>query len=100
MRNALPFLFFALLTCVLLFVSPQAIPSTKQPLPYPDISRVSGKQCIQMLGSAHPPILIDVRLKSQFEESLNKLPGAVHEDPENVEAWAHKYKKDAPIVLY
>jgi hypothetical protein len=100
MKNAHSFLFFALLASVLLFISTQAIPGTKQPLPYPDISRVSGKQCLQMLGSAHPPVLIDVRLKSQFEESLNKLPGAVHEDPENVKAWAHKYKKDAPVVLY
>jgi hypothetical protein len=29
-----------------------------------------------------------------------KLPGAVHEDPAKVQSWAHKYPKDAKIVLY
>lgn len=84
----------------LLFTAFPGISAQKAQLPYPDVRRVSEKKCVKMLGNVPPPILIDVRLPEQFKESLQKLPGAVHENPHDVKSWAHKYKKDANIVLY
>jgi rhodanese-related sulfurtransferase len=45
-------------------------------------------------------VLLDVRPEAQWRVSEMKLPGAVHEDPAKVQSWAHKYPKDAKIVLY
>jgi hypothetical protein len=73
---------------------------SNQPKPYPDVTRMSPGQCIKQLQNVPPPIVIDVRLQEQFKESLQKIPGAVHEDPGNVKSWAHKYKKDSHIILY
>ena len=36
----------------------------------------------------------------QWETVNQKLPGAVHEDPDNVDAWADKYSKDQILVSY
>ncbi|MBW2095268.1 MAG: hypothetical protein JRI80_10290 [Deltaproteobacteria bacterium] len=85
------------------FVLLSALPgicSKKAMLPYPDVPRMPPGQCLKQLGKIPPPVIIDVRLTSQFKESLQKLPGAVHEDPENVQSWAHKYKKGQTIILY
>ncbi len=46
-------------------------------------------------------IIIDVRLRFQWEKSKQKIKGAVHEDPfEEVTSWAGSYPKDKRIVLY
>jgi rhodanese-related sulfurtransferase len=42
--------------------------------------------------------LIDVRLN--WETSQEKIKNAVYENPNDVAAWAAKYPKDLPIVLY
>jgi hypothetical protein len=44
--------------------------------------------------------LLDVRPNEQWRATEVKLPGAVHEDPEDVEGWAEKYPKSARIVTY
>jgi hypothetical protein len=84
----------------MLFAPVQGVCSDEMPIPYPDVPRIPAKQCLKRLGNVPPPIVIDVRLDSQFRESLQKIPGAVHEDPEKVQSWAHKYKKDSNILLY
>ncbi len=71
------------------------------PPPYPEIPRISADQCLTLLANKdNSPILIDVRLEKQFEQSKNKLPGAIHEDPNKVKQWAKKYDKDRTIILY
>jgi hypothetical protein len=45
-------------------------------------------------------IVLDCRPTEQWTASQQKLPGAVHEDPNDVKSWAHKYPKDAKIVIY
>jgi hypothetical protein len=85
---------------VFLFTPVQGICSDEMPIPYPDVPRISAKQCHKLRGEVPPPVIIDVRLTPQFKESLDKLPGAVREDPDKVQSWAHKYKKDQTIILY
>ncbi len=52
-----------------------------------------------MLGNPDV-IILDVRPYDQWEVSDQKLPGAVYENPERVEAWAKNYPKDKTLVFY
>jgi len=101
-RRTLPFLLFSLAFIFIATVSQTFSGSDEElPPPYPEISRISDKQCLTLLrDKKNPPVLIDVRLQKQWEQSKNKLPGAVHEDPAKVKSWADKYDKDKTIILY
>jgi 3-mercaptopyruvate sulfurtransferase SseA len=45
-------------------------------------------------------VIIDVRAKSDWEGSKEKIQGAVREDPGQVKQWASKYSKDKILVFY
>ena len=45
-------------------------------------------------------VLIDVRAKSDWDGSKEKIQGAVREDPKKVKEWANKYGKDKTLVFY
>jgi hypothetical protein len=73
--------------------------ATEGALPYPDVPRITKEELKEMLGQPGV-VLLDCRPEAQWRVSEMKLPGAVHEDPANVQSWAHKYPKDAKIVIY
>jgi len=73
--------------------------ATPGALPYPDVPRITKEQLKEMMGQPGF-VLLDCRPEAQWRVSEMKLPGAVHEDPADVESWAHKYPKDAKIVIY
>lgn len=100
MRHAGSAFFAILVGFTILFCTLPGICSEKEKIPYPDVPRLPAAQCIKEMREVPPPIIIDVRLTSQFKESLQKIPGAVHEDPEKVQSWAHKYKKNQTVILY
>jgi rhodanese-related sulfurtransferase len=52
-----------------------------------------------MLGSAGV-VVIDARRDKEWNMSDVKIKGAVRENPDDVESWAGKYRKDKLIVLY
>jgi len=52
-----------------------------------------------MLGNPDV-VILDCRPVEQWRFSDQKIPGAVHEDPMDVESWAGKYSKDKTIVIY
>ena len=45
-------------------------------------------------------IIIDVRRAGHWKGSDQKIPGAVREDPKDVEVWVGKYAHDKTLVLY
>jgi hypothetical protein len=45
-------------------------------------------------------IILDVRKKPDWETSRRKIPGALHEDYEQVKIWASKYPRGKTLVLY
>jgi hypothetical protein len=73
--------------------------ATPDALPYPDIPRITKEELKDILGQPGL-VILDCRPEAQWRVSEMKLPGAVHEDPADVESWAHKYPKDAKIVIY
>jgi hypothetical protein len=51
------------------------------------------KEQIKELVGKPDFFLLDVRPNEQWRATQVKLPGAVHEDPEDVKSWADKYEK-------
>lgn len=45
-------------------------------------------------------VIVDVRRAGHWEASNQKIPGAVREDPQDVEGWAGQYAQDKTLVLY
>jgi hypothetical protein len=68
-------------------------------LPYPDVPRMTIETLQEILGQPGV-VLLDTRPEAQWRASEMKLPGAFHENPAEVDSWAHKYPKDAKIVIY
>lgn len=64
------------------------------------VPRLAKEELRDMLGKPEV-IIIDVRLKEQWDSSSAKIPGAQREEPgKKAESWALKYPKDKTIVLY
>ncbi len=64
-----------------------------------DAPRMPKEELKAMLGNPDL-VIIDCLVGDQWKTVNQKLPGAVHEDPDNVDAWADKYPKDKTIVTY
>ena len=64
-----------------------------------DAPRITKEELKSKLGDPDL-IILDVLVQDQWETVDQKLPGAVHENPEEVDSWANKYKKDKTYVLY
>jgi rhodanese-related sulfurtransferase len=43
-----------------------------------------------MLQSEDPPIVLDVRTRSQYEQDPSRVPGAVRVAPDEVDEWARE----------
>ena len=68
-------------------------------LPFPEVPRLSKEQARAMIGNPDV-VVLDCRPVEQWKFSDQKIPGAVHEDPMDVDSWAGKYSKDKTIVIY
>jgi 3-mercaptopyruvate sulfurtransferase SseA len=64
-----------------------------------NVPMLSVEELKARLGSPDLTI-IDVRLAEHWEKSRVKIPGAIHEEAEEVASWSKKYPKTADIVLY
>ena len=61
--------------------------------------RITMEELKSMLGDPNL-VIIDSLVGDQWETVAQKLPGAVHEDPDDVDSWADKYPKNKTIVTY
>jgi predicted sulfurtransferase len=65
-----------------------------------EVPRMTKEELKEMLGKPDV-IIIDVRATLDWQESGQKILGAVREDPDKAaKSWAEKYPKDKAIVLY
>jgi rhodanese-related sulfurtransferase len=53
-----------------------------------------------MMESEDPPVVVDVRTRSQHDRDAVKIPGSVRVLPDSVPEWASDQLKDRPFVLY
>jgi len=66
-----------------------------------DVLRMTREELKASLLLGNPDLMIlDVRVAREWEESKEKIQGAIREDPERVKTWADKYPKDKTLVLY
>ncbi len=64
------------------------------------VPRMRKEELKPMLGNPDV-IIIDVRIKSHWNKSKVKIPGAFRENPiGNIKSWEDKYPKDKTIVIY
>ena len=54
----------------------------------------------EMMESDDPPMVVDVRTRSQHDRDPVKIPGSVRVLPDSVPEWASDQLKDRPYVLY
>ncbi len=73
--------------------------TTEKGCSVPRVSMVTTDQLRAMLGDPEVA-LIDLRINRDWNSADREIPGAVHEDPDNIRDWAKKYPKDKKIVLY
>jgi hypothetical protein len=64
-----------------------------------NVPRVSKEYLKAKLGSPDV-VLIDVRAKTDWDKSNEKITGAVRMEPETVDTWSETLPKDKEIVLY
>lgn len=64
-----------------------------------DAPRMSRDELKAILGRTDL-VVIDVRTGRSWEESHDKIKGAIREDPQEFKAWVNKYPKDKTYVLY
>lgn len=66
--------------------------------------RIGPAQRAQMLDSGEPPVVLDVRTRSQFEQDRSRIPGAIRLAPDDVDNWVREhteaFDRRARIVGY
>lgn len=60
--------------------------------------RISAQQLSKMLDSKDPPVVLDVRTRSQYEQDHSRVPGAVRVAPDEVEEWAREREESGSQV--
>jgi NhaP-type Na+/H+ or K+/H+ antiporter len=56
--------------------------------------RIKPEQLSEMLKSDDPPIVLDVRTRSQYEKDKTQIPGSIRVMPDQVEEWARDREKE------
>ena len=64
-----------------------------------DIPRISKEQLKTMLDDPRL-IIIDTRVKQQWDKSEYKLPKAMHQSPWEADEWAKDFPRDRTVVSY
>jgi NhaP-type Na+/H+ or K+/H+ antiporter len=55
-----------------------------------ETARTKPEQLYKMLESDDPPLVLDVRTRSQYEQDKSRIPGSIRVRPDEVEAWARE----------
>ena len=93
------FVVMAVLAVVVLTIGVFTLISVAEEPSTSNVSRVTKEELKEQMGKPGT-IVLDCRPTEQWTASQQKLPGAVHEDPNDVKSWAHKYPKEAKIIIY
>jgi hypothetical protein len=83
----------------ILFITHTKTEAKEEQIPFPEVPRITKEELKELMGKPGV-VVLDCRPTEEWTQSQQKLPGAAHEDPLKVQEWAHKYPKDARIVIY
>ena len=59
-----------------------------------ETARIKPEQLYEMLESDHPPLVLDVRTRSQYEQDKSRIPGSIRVRPDEVEGWARERQEE------
>jgi NhaP-type Na+/H+ or K+/H+ antiporter len=66
-----------------------------------EVPRVSVEELAQLLDSEDPPILLDVRTRSQFDRDQERIPGSIRVVPDQIIEWINAQQdRDRLVVAY
>jgi rhodanese-related sulfurtransferase len=64
-----------------------------------EVTRISTEKLKAMLGNPDV-VILDVDRKGNWEDRDRKIPGAVRQNPKEIQSWMNTYPKDKTLVLY
>ena len=59
-----------------------------------ETARTKPEQLYKMLESDDPPLVLDVRTRSQYKQDKSRIPGSIRVRPDEVEEWARERKEE------
>jgi sodium/hydrogen antiporter len=65
-----------------------------------DVPRVTPAQLFDRLEGPNPPLILDVRSRSEYDRDGVRIPGSIRVLPDQVVEWAADRLRDQPFVLY
>jgi NhaP-type Na+/H+ or K+/H+ antiporter len=65
-----------------------------------DVPRVTPAELAERLAGPDPPLILDVRSRSEYDRDGVRIPGSVRVLPDQVAEWAADRLRDQPFVLY
>jgi rhodanese-related sulfurtransferase len=65
-----------------------------------DVPRVTPAELAERLAGPNPPVMLDVRSRSEYDRDGVRIPGSVRVLPDQVAEWAADRLRDQPYVLY
>jgi len=64
------------------------------------VARVTAEELARQLVSATPPLVLDVRGRSEYDVESPRIPGSVHVLPDQIAEWAADQQRGRAIVAY
>jgi NhaP-type Na+/H+ or K+/H+ antiporter len=64
------------------------------------VPRITPQALAEQLAGPHPPVVLDVRVRAQYDQDAYQIPGSVPVLPDQVEAWANTEPPRRAVVAY
>ncbi|MHB1007309.1 MAG: rhodanese-like domain-containing protein [Chloroflexota bacterium] len=68
--------------------------------PATEVPRIGPRQLADRLEGDDPPLVLEVRSRSSYEQDQARIPGSVRVPPDEVDAWGQTRPRDRAIVTY
>jgi rhodanese-related sulfurtransferase len=65
-----------------------------------DVPRITPQELADRLAGHDPPLVLDVRRRSSYEQDRARIPGSVRVLPDQVTEWAAGQSRARPVVAY
>ncbi len=65
-----------------------------------EVERITSEELVERLRGPDPPLVLDVRTRSQYGSDTVRIPGSIRVAPDEVRDWAARQAERRPLVLY
>src|SRR6185312_493269 len=66
----------------------------------PEVVRIDVEEAARRLEGSHPPLVVDVRTRSEYARELEQIPGSIRVLPDHVGEWLRTAPKEKELVFY